>query len=189
MRDPSTRESATAALLTVALDRTARAPLVRQLYLQISDLILAGRITAGARMPSTRKLSKDLQISRTVTLDVFDQLTLEGFLESRPGSGHYVQALGPFPSGSAARAAPSEPFVTPRPEPRPSARPFDPAWPAVDLFPARVWGRMLARGWRVHEDAAADLSWSGVPALREALADHLRALKGLGIGSDQILVT
>jgi GntR family transcriptional regulator/MocR family aminotransferase len=189
MHDPSPGKSAAAAFLSVALDRAAPAPLVRQLHLQIRDLILSRRLAAGARMPSTRKLARDLQISRTVTLDVFDQLTLEGFLESRPGSGHYVQSLGPYSLAAPAKVAPVEPGATPRPQLLPSARPFDPVWPAVDLFPIRIWGRMLARGWRLHEAAATAMPWQGLPALREALAGHLHALRGLRITPDQILVT
>jgi GntR family transcriptional regulator/MocR family aminotransferase len=189
MRYPGSGGSATIAILSVALDRTASAPLMRQLYLQIRDLILTRRIAPGARMPSTRKLSRDLQISRTVTLDVFDQLASEGFIESRPGSGHYVQPLSAFPSASAARTTLPKSGPISQPERRPSARPFDPTWSAVNQFPARIWGRMLARGWRMHEAAAGDVSWKGVLVLREALADHLNALRGLSITPDQILVT
>jgi GntR family transcriptional regulator/MocR family aminotransferase len=189
MRDSSLRETAAAAFLSVALDRSAHTPLVRQLYLRIRDLILARRLASGARMPSTRRLAKDLHVSRTVTLDVYDQLTVEGFLESRRGSGHYVQALGTYSPASAGRASPAEPDGAPQPRLRPAARPFDPAWPAVDIFPGRIWSRMLARGWRLHEAAAVDLSFKGVQAFREALADHLRALRGLDIVPDQILVT
>ena len=93
-RQSGTPESdATIALLSVALDRATGQPLVRQLYGALRDLILTRRIAAGARLPSTRKLSRDLDVSRTVTLDAFSQLTAEGFLETRRGSGHYVAEL------------------------------------------------------------------------------------------------
>ena len=84
---------ATIALLSVTLDRLSGQPLVRQLYAHLRELILTRRIAPGARLPSTRKLSRELDVSRTVTLEAFGQLAAEGFLETRLGSGHYVAHL------------------------------------------------------------------------------------------------
>src|SRR3954452_7970443 len=106
-RESGTPESdATIALLSVTLDRQGDQPLVRQLYQHLRDLILARRIAPGARLPSTRKLSRELAVSRTVTLEAFGQLAAEGFLETRLGSGHYVAQLRlPQASPAAAPAA------------------------------------------------------------------------------------
>ena len=42
------------------------------------------------RLPSTRTLSKELDLSRITILNAFDQLIAEGFLASRTGAGTYV---------------------------------------------------------------------------------------------------
>src|SRR5256885_9518343 len=76
---------AAVAMLSVTLDRSAPEPLVRQIHDHVRDLILMGRLPAGARLPSTRKLARDLEVSRTVALDAFAQLTAEGFLEASVG--------------------------------------------------------------------------------------------------------
>src|SRR3954452_16632702 len=89
-RESGTPESdATIALLSVTLDRQGDQPLVRQLYQHLRDLILARRIAPGARLPSTRKLSRDLPVSRRGTLGGFGQVSGEGFLEARLGLGHF----------------------------------------------------------------------------------------------------
>src|SRR5512145_483532 len=57
------------ALLTLSLERQGAETLGRQLYLQIRERILSGRLAPGARLPSTRRLAEELSISRTVPLN------------------------------------------------------------------------------------------------------------------------
>jgi len=119
------------ALLSVVLDRSSAEPMVRQLYLRVRELIMAGRLAAGARLPSTRKLARDLQVSRTVTLDAFAQLAAEGFIEGRHGSGHFVASL-PIGGVGGVGSAPARPAddegVSIWSE---VGVPFDPAWQDV----------------------------------------------------------
>ncbi|MDR3509561.1 MAG: PLP-dependent aminotransferase family protein [Caulobacteraceae bacterium] len=190
---PGAEAGATAALLSVVLDRAGREPLGRQLYLRVRDLILLGRLAGGARLPSSRRLADDLGVSRTVTLAAYDQLTVEGYLEAQRGSGHYVKALkrqapGPprpaeHPRGAA--PAPVEVLLA-----APRGRPFDSDAPASDLFPTRLWARMMARGWRREGLAAAGLGdWAGLASLRGAIAGYLRGLQGIDCAADQVVIT
>jgi GntR family transcriptional regulator/MocR family aminotransferase len=179
---------ATIALLSVTLDRLSGQPLVRQLYAHLRELILTRRIAPGARLPSTRKLSRELDVSRTVTLEAFGQLAAEGFLETRLGSGHYVAHLR-LPEAGAMLAHAAPPDLPDDSVWSARGRPFDPAWQAVDLFPSQLWGRMLGRGWRRHQASALERHWLGLPALRSALVEHLRALRGVVLGPDQVMIT
>ncbi|GED54721.1 PLP-dependent aminotransferase family protein [Brevibacillus borstelensis] len=77
-------------MLWINIDRTQPMPLFRQLYADIRGKILKGELRAGERLPSTRKLAEELYVSRNVVLEAYDQLLAEGYLEGRPGSGHYV---------------------------------------------------------------------------------------------------
>ena len=176
-------------MLSVTLERGDAAPLIRQLHDHLRELILTGRLAPGSRLPSTRKLSRDLQVSRTVTLDAFGQLAAEGFLETRRGSGHFVAKLQLPRVQARSRGAPSgraeaEPSIW-----SPRGRPFDPAWQAVDLFPAQAWTRMLGRGSRRHQSQLVERHWGGLPVLREALAEHLYALRGIALGTDEVMIT
>jgi GntR family transcriptional regulator/MocR family aminotransferase len=186
-RDPAVMRDGLVAVLSVTLDRASAEPLVRQLYRHVRELILTQRLRAGARLPSTRSLSRDLQVSRTVALDAFGQLAAEGFLESRRGAGHFVAELRlPVTDAAAPRRLSPEPE---RPISSPSGRPFDAAWQAVDLFPGQVWSRMLGRAWRRHQIAAMQRHWAGLPVLRETLAHHLHALRGVPLTDDEIIIT
>lgn len=185
---PTGKSDAATSLLSVVLDRDAREPMGRQLYLRIRDLILSGQLESGAKLPSSRKLALDLGVSRTVTLAAYEQLGVEGYLASRHGSGHYVRTLDRKPPSPPRAKPPSRP-----PEQRaeaPRGRPFDSDAPANDLFPTRTWARLTARGWRREAEAAIGFDhWAGLPSLRAAIAGHLHALQGLNCTAEHILVT
>ncbi len=186
----SRRQNSSVALLSITLDRNAREPLTRQLYVQLRDLILSGRIAAGAGMPSTRRLCDDLNVSRTVTLAAYDQLSLEGYLLGSAGSGHIVATLDHLRSAPAADA-PVKPPERPAADTavRAAHLPFSPMCGPADLFPHQSWAHLLARGWRKHGKMSERMSGAGLPALREAVASHLFSIKGVRFEPEQILIT
>ncbi|HET8965222.1 MAG TPA: winged helix-turn-helix domain-containing protein, partial [Candidatus Acidoferrum sp.] len=78
-------------LLAIPLsERTG--PLFRQVYAHLRKAILSGTLCSGDKLPSTRDLSEQLGISRTVVLLAYDQLLAEGFVVGRKGSGTYVSS-------------------------------------------------------------------------------------------------
>ena len=83
------------ASLAISLDRGSSHSLHRQIYRQLREIILAGRVLAGARPPSTRALTKELGVSRTTLELAFDQLRADGHIQGRIGSGTYAAGL-PF---------------------------------------------------------------------------------------------
>jgi GntR family transcriptional regulator/MocR family aminotransferase len=165
--------------LPVRLDRRRRTPLGVQLAGQVRDLITAGTLVTGDRLPSTRGLAGDLGVSRAITEQAFDQLLAEGWLEARRGSGTYVAA-------SFDLAPPVQRRFT-QPSPAPLVR-FDTGTPWIDPRHEAGW----RRAWR---DVAADTPPAGYPdprgllALREALCVQLARTRGLACSPDEIVVT
>ena len=69
-----------------------------QLYEYLKDEIIQGKMTTGEKLPSLRRLSKDLGISITTTELAYNQLLVEGYVTSKPQSGYYVaQVAGAAP--------------------------------------------------------------------------------------------
>lgn len=89
MPPPSLRRRKTA-LLALALERTAPTTLQQQICEQLREIILAGRLPPGSRLPSSRALAAELGCSRNTVVTAFDQLLSEGYLEGQAGSGTYV---------------------------------------------------------------------------------------------------
>ncbi|HIC80848.1 MAG TPA: GntR family transcriptional regulator, partial [Kiloniellaceae bacterium] len=102
------------ALLALALERDAPTTLQQQLCEQLREIILAGRLPPGARLPSSRALAAELGCSRNTVVTAFDQLLSEGYLEGQAGSGTYVcrvlpeELLGVAPAPANADTASSE---------------------------------------------------------------------------------
>src|SRR5260370_39888030 len=74
---------------------------------QIRDAIRCARIGPGTRLPSSRRLSEQLAISRNTGMRAYALLLMEGIVESRPASGIYVAE--PLPLNSAAMQPASDP--------------------------------------------------------------------------------
>jgi len=76
------------------LDLDGDGPRYAQLIRSLKGAILDGRFAAGARLPASRSLARELDISRNTVLAAYEQLQAEGFLVGRVGSGSYVASVG-----------------------------------------------------------------------------------------------
>jgi GntR family transcriptional regulator/MocR family aminotransferase len=162
----------------------AAGDLTAQIYRTLRERILTGALPSGARLPSTRSLAKTLGVARTTVVAAFEQLRAEGYLTAT--------------SGSATRVATLEIFRAARP---PSVREdaakatseargwFKPGVPDLSTFPHRVWARCLAgraRSLRLHDLGYGDRT--GLPALREAILDHVAATRGVVASAEQVII-
>ena len=60
------------------------------LYQCLKEDILSGKLAEGEKMPSKRRLSEANGISIRTVMNAYEQLLMEGYLESRERSGYYV---------------------------------------------------------------------------------------------------
>lgn len=194
-------------VLHIPLDPDAPEALHGQLYRGMRDAILSGRLSAGVRIPSTRWLAHDLDVSRTTVLVAFDQLVAEGYVVGVVGSGSFVArqlpdhllqvrqatvAAGP-PVGTAAPIAAriAQLRAIPREGPRVShhGAAFRLGVPPVDEFPVSVWSRLATRHYR---DLVAAPLYHGPPngtlALRQAIVTFHAAGRGVRCTPDQVIV-
>ena len=77
--------------LTTALDADSGVPLYEQLYRSLAGEMRSGTLAAGTRMPGKRRLAAELSVSVNTVDAAYQMLAAEGYLESREGSGFYVQ--------------------------------------------------------------------------------------------------
>lgn len=64
-----------------------RGTLADQVYQVIVRYILRTGAEVGSRLPSERRFSETLEVSRTVVREAFDRLVAEGYVEKRVGAG------------------------------------------------------------------------------------------------------
>ncbi len=165
--------------LLVDLDRGGEAPLHEQIERSIREDVRAGRLAAGARLPSSRSLAAELGISRGVISEAYGQLAAEGYLLAR--------------QGAPVRVAPTVRAAVPR-APSPSLLPsfthrLDPGLPDLAGFPRDRWLRSLRAAWRQAPLDAVDYpDPRGVPTLRETLAEYLGRVRGAAADPEQMIV-
>src|SRR5262245_35879930 len=195
----------------ILLDASLPAPLYKQLYERLRGVILAGQLERGARLPSTRTLANELGISRTTTALAYEQLLLEGYLESRVGHGTAVARQLPVTlvPERADRAREQRAVTCEAPAIRlatcvrrlkdvsypehvtgSAGRAFRGGEPALDMFPYTVWARLIARRARQSLcEVAHYQSPAGYEALREAIAARIGITRGVRCTPDQIILT
>ena len=206
------RRVSTAPLFTLTLDRKPDAPpLYRQVYDQVRLAVLEGRLSPGARLPSSRILAEELRCSRNTVVGAFEQLLAEGYLEGHVGSGTYVSrvlpdellAVRPVKEPRTAEDDSHAPSLGKRgqrlaqldppgaPARRQDARrAFVPGMPETAFFPFSVWGRLVGRFWRVPpRELLRPGEAGGFRPLREAIAAYLRAVRALPVEPEQVFVT
>ena len=78
--------------LPIALDRSSRVALYRQLYEALREAIGNSGLPPGALLPSTRWLARRLSVSRNTVLTAYEALVAEGLVDGRAGSGTAVRS-------------------------------------------------------------------------------------------------
>jgi len=194
-----------ALLLSIAIDHESARPISTQLYAALRDLMLSGAIAAGQRLPASRTLARDLGLSRTTVIDAFDRLIAEGLVESRVGSGTFVSDVlsrerprapaieAPLHSARKPSLSKTMGWAVDRFSERARLphvpRAFITALPAFDAFPMAQWARLVAKHWRgAREEVLGYGAPTGHAGLREAIAAHLRANRGITCERDQIFI-
>lgn len=194
--------------LPLRIDAGCGAGLQEQIFEQLSRWIVEGRLRPGARVPPSRRLALDLKVSRNTVVLAYERLAAEGYLELRPLVGTFVadatdlQALhAPSPPPDAIapsvaqrrrarlvfRGASHQLHV-----PAGSAPPIDfrVGRPDARLFPERSWLESMRRVVpQLCEGQGSYGPPAGLPALRQALAEHIGLARGIRADADQILIT
>jgi GntR family transcriptional regulator / MocR family aminotransferase len=159
-------------------------PLGVQIQDQMRAAIRDGRLAAGERLPSTRRLAGRLGVSRGTVVEVYEQLLAEGYVESTVGSGTRVAAVAGGERGRArVRGGPS------RPEPRPDVD-FEYGIPDLSSVPLADWAWAISEATRSLPTAElGDEAPAGSRHLRAVVtAYHRRVRAGCAVAEDAIVV-
>ncbi|MCF4166635.1 PLP-dependent aminotransferase family protein [Zavarzinia compransoris] len=178
------------------LDRDGGRPLAAQLYEGLRAAILEGRLRPGQRLPASRALAADLGLGRNTVTAALERLAADGFVVARGAAGTRVAALDaallrPAPVAPAGRLSDRGAALAgiERGAGRADGA-FVPGLPALDVFPGALWSRLMAR--RLRQSSRALLGFehaAGWPPLREAIARHVAASRGIAIEPERVLVT
>ncbi|WP_334389917.1 MocR-like pyridoxine biosynthesis transcription factor PdxR [Bradyrhizobium sp. AZCC 2262] len=161
----------------------------RQLFERLKHAILSGQIQPGARLPSTRSLAAELNVSRNTIVTAYELLDTEGLIEAQIGGGTTVRPLSERRFDFEHRELDQVPFSHDPSTSVPQHAPFKVGVPAYLNFPMRAWNATVNRSARAQ--TVGDLAYqdtSGHIGLRRLLAAYLLTRRGLRCDVDQIVV-
>ena len=167
------------------IDRNSKVPLKKQIYDTIIGDILAGRRRAGEKMPSTRLLADSLGVARNVAVEVYEQLTSEGYLDVVRGKGTFISSVEIRQISARETKKEAIPRVRKR-----DVISFECGIPDLRSFPRNVWAGYLKES--MLEMTARECGYNHIPGykpLRIEIANYLRNYKGINCSSSQVFIT
>jgi len=190
----------------IAVDRRTNKPLHTQVYEAFRAAILGRNLRPGQKVPSSRSLASELNISRIPVLTAYSQLIAEGYFETRTGAGTFVSSSLPdqwisvpqqhaaVPTGLRSGRRLISRRLAALPEFR--GRPWQNKWGpfvvgqvAFEHFPVEAWSRLINRHVR---NARVNSFHYGEPmgshALRSTIADYLRTARAVNCDASQIMI-
>jgi len=191
--------------LTLTLDATSAKPLQVQVFDQVREIILEGKLKAGMALPPSRLLAERLGISRNTVITAYERLAAEGYVKARGTAGLFVESIPPdslvliqrggqpLTNGPVPDAV-GEPLLCFAGSPGGGGdRPERDFWvgrsdPAG--FPLRIWRRIVNR--LLSQETAFLTDYcdpAGLPDLRAAVSTHLRRARAVAVSEDQVVVT
>ncbi|MFI0482499.1 PLP-dependent aminotransferase family protein [Actinomadura sp. 9N215] len=176
--------------LHLPLDRSA-GRLAAQIAAGFRTAVRTGRLTAGTRLPSSRDLARDLDVSRGVVVAAYEQLTAEGFLVARRGDGTRIAPLArpDEPPAASSNGVPDRTRELRRaPAPPP---PYDlwPGKPDLSAFPRERWIAAARAALRtLPHDALTYPDPAGVDALRAELAGYLGRVRAAHADPGRVVI-
>ena len=172
--------------LTINLQTRSEVPLYEQIYQYMKREIQEGRIASGDKLPSSRSLSRHLEVSRSTVELAYEQLISEGYVEAVPCKGYFAADLEGLYRLDAMPAL-SEPEATA--EEKEWKYDFTPNGVDLNSFPYGVWRRLAKDSL---QDDRAQMFRLGDPqgeyGLRRAISHYLYQARGVNARPEQIIV-
>ena len=181
----------------VTLDRESEEPIYRQLIRQIRAQIDAELLSAGARLPASRDLARQLGISRISVVNAYTELRSAGLLSAHAGRGTFVarerESAQPAITSHRPRQPTSRRASSVREMMRLARKPgiinFGHGAPPKEFFPIRHMQDAINHV--IERDGADALTYEvpeGYLPLRVAVRDYVRAI-GIECRHDDVLIT
>ncbi len=170
--------------LTIPLKEDSKEHLYQQIYNYIKNEIRRGSLSAGQKLPSTRRLAEHLQVSRSTVDFAYGQLLSEGYIESRPYKGHFVCEITKLYQ----HAPVSDKQEKDKMEVK-AAFDFSPNSIDITAFPFSTWKRISKDALMDEERNVFELGAAkGDKRLREAICGYLHGSRGVECVPEQIIV-
>jgi GntR family transcriptional regulator/MocR family aminotransferase len=191
-------------LVSLKIDHSSGIPLYKQLYDNFRKAILDGKFSPGQKLPGTRSLADELNISRNTVVLAFEQLLLEGYIKGKVGSGSFVNEIPDNMLNVKEKISRTKsekkitknlavqlgsPELLHRNTSSEEIIPFQNGVPALDEFPVKTWLKINSQ--TAKQISSIHLGYgdaAGYKPLREEIASYLRTYRAVNCTAEQIII-
>lgn len=191
----------------ISLDRNSDAPLYLQIYAQLRDAIISGKLPSNVRLASIRALAAQTGASHITVESAYRQLLAEGLVKSVPGSGFVVEELdlayfsqnvqddnGEIEAVMAewhkASLFETAQFPTSSSGLPPVAYDFSYVGLPRGMFPRKLWAKLASEAVYALEDEALAQYRTSPEAtlLQQAVASSLGRIRAIACAPEQVVI-
>ncbi len=174
----------------IYIQKNSAEPYYMQIYHQLKEGILSGKIMPNEKLPGIRSLAKTIGVGRNTVDKAYAQLVVEGYLESRAGSGFLVQHIGTeFLYRQSYPEAEKQQFF--KNKQNQFRYDFQYGGLPLDQFPIKLWKQytddalvsMMAQNNHHHQNTSGD------DMLKRELKTYLYRSRGVVCDEEQIIIS
>lgn len=176
-------------MLTYSFTDMGSDSMYEYLYKCIKRDIMEGKLRSREKLPSKRSFARNLGVSVITVENAYGQLMAEGYIYSLPKKGFYVSEVREI------RLRDTSPVKADR---KPSIRipsgkeylaDFSSNQTDSQVFPFTIWAKAMREVMSGNQQQLmTNAPSAGIPELRQSIADHLRAFRGMEVSPAQIVV-
>lgn len=173
-------------MLTYSFTNTGSDCLYIHLYKCIKNDILSGKLTADTKLPSKRSFAKHLGISTITVENAYAQLQSEGYIYSLPKKGFFVTEIT-----APITTTPTMPFtkIYITDTKHEYQIDFVNNKTSPDNFPFSIWAKLIRETIsEKSEELMTTPPYGGIPELRLAICNHLKAFRNMDVTPEQVIV-
>jgi GntR family transcriptional regulator/MocR family aminotransferase len=176
----------------IILDSNSETPLYAQIYEQLKQEIVTGNLPEGSKLPSTRHLAQSLAVGRNTVEYAYLQLSSEGYVTSRVGSGFTVEKLNSLMYLTNKKDGLKEEQRSPKDE-EPASQylyHFQYGNLSAQDFPINMWKKISSKAVAslTAEDMTEYCDKMGEMALRHDISVYLQESRGVHCIAEQIIL-
>lgn len=178
----------------ILINNESSTPLYIQIYDQIRNKIISEEIQGGSKIPSIRGLAETLNVSVNTVESAYLQLSSEGYIESKPGSGFFALK---FDSMDLLRPSHNNNVSNSDYKIKVDSNPIKILYNFTDRcynsqeFPLQTWRKLTNQGMQSNEFITLskdDARW-GIQDLQIELMKYLKKARGVSCSPEQIIIT
>lgn len=173
--------------MSLKVESNPETPIYIQLYEQIKNEINSGYIQPFSKLPSIRKLAEHLKLSRTTIEAAYQQLAAEGYINSAPKVGYYVNGVELTRYGTSIRQSSPYELLAEKGAGNPKYD-FSSDRLDEDSFDFNLWRRYVNKALKDRKRLLTYGSYQGEMELRLEIARYVHSSRGVICEPSQVVV-